>query len=182
MTLVEVDHPRDIQGLLPKTAESPEPAFLYDQHAAKALASEFLLKRPQEIALKQGYLDAEDSYFKGRMDVRAMILTMIGQVHILALNVGSVDHNDPPMTMIQPVSSAQIDLLLTSYQEARQYLIDHNFHSKPITKISPEEGYAKGKIMELGKSLVNLGQREALQRIDHSPKIDPQSSGNGELQ
>jgi len=183
MALLELEKTRgDVQSL-PKV-ESTEPTVLYDRFAAKTLASEFLINRSHELRLKGeiSTLHAEDAYVRGKMDARAMVLTMIGQVHVLALDPNRVEVNEPPMMDIRPLNFSQIDLLLKSYQEARKYLIDHNFSGKPIRKISPQEARARGQMIELGKCLVNLGQNKALEAIDGDSKSHTPGNGGGELQ
>lgn len=141
--------------------ESPPPKFLYDRLAAIQLASEFLINRPFEKLLSEDVstLTAEDAYMKGKMDARAMILLMIGQVHILTLDPRTVDIYQPPMIEIKPLDSSQINILMQSYINARQYLLDNNFFNKPIRTISPNEAYAKGQMVQFKKSLLNLGKR-----------------------
>src|SRR5688572_18139487 len=116
MAVVELGQPRgDVQSLLPKV-ETTEPTIVYNPSAAKTLASEFLINRPGERLRREiSDLHPEDAYIRGKMDARAMVLTMIGQVHILAIDPNQVNIYEPPMMDVRPLNSSQVNDILKSY-------------------------------------------------------------------
>lgn len=161
--------------------EVSEPTYLFPLVAARFLATDFLINRPREQWLKVETI-SEDAYVKGRMDVRATVLTMIGQVHVLALDPNKIDINKPPLIDIKPISQSQIDMLLNTYRESYLYLAEQKFDSKPIKKISPAEAYAKGRVMELGKALTNLGQKLDIAAMSERSHVSPGVANFAEVQ
>lgn len=172
MSIVEFDKPKH-PVLVPDTkGKDVEPGIKYPTLAAEILVTEYLAeKRPYLVELAErenASFNIEDGYLIGKMQARKKILSVLW-----------TDLNNP-LSELKPVSQNEIEELLKLYSLARKA----SGLTKSVRTITPKEARARGQMKEFAKSLLNLGQRDALNLIDEkiADKTFSQRLEYGELQ
>ncbi len=156
MAIAEIGIQTDYQVARSVTPERAEPGLLYNSLGAKRLATEYLSGKRYEV-IRDNETNPEFAYVKGKMDVRARVLTMIGQIHILTLNERLIDVDNPPMQDIRPVPKEELEELVNYFKSEQLFLRESGFFGRGIIRISVQEAEALGHINELKVCLAGFG-------------------------
>lgn len=157
MSIVETRTHIDKDPSIALRTETVQAAIAYDPLAAKRLASEYLVEKKYEPH-GDVFGSIQSAYKFGRMEIRKKVLEMIGQDHILHLTPDVIDLNNPPLLELKALSQEEVDKLREEYNATIKFLADSCFDAKSITKVSPQETYAKGRATQLAQCLRDLGQ------------------------
>lgn len=164
-------------GVLPRVVErTPSPAkpklefapIEYPRMAAKELARRFMKDRLWTKGLKPGEINSTDAQILGIIEVQGQFFSMLGQDHLL----NGVLDRDPIIVQLKPITKQNIESLGGSYRAARRFYVDRDIElkewqaDKSRGQVTPDEARILGRMYELARILVELGQQDLVELID----------------
>lgn len=139
------------------------------------------------------YSDSERASLQGTMEIQKMTLEMLGQHHIARMNSKIVQKaeriEDGDLTAeIRTLSERDVRRLEKIYREGKSFAVEHKLEDRERTEIKADEMKVFSRMLEAGRILDTLGQRDLVIAINNSfippfERVDwaaNRSTGDGE--
>ena len=181
-------------GVLPRVVErtlspaKPKLEFVpieYPREEIEKLALLHFKNRPFVEGVDRNRMDASQAMILGIIEIQALVLTMLGQEHLLDGKLPTYEDVVKPRL----IGEKQIKLLSEQYRIAKKKEMFMGSVGKS-NEITPERARIRANMDELAKVLIEFGQENLVSSIDKeiNPRFDRtnwdkiRSTGSGELQ
>lgn len=158
---------RAVQRETEEPAVQPDVAkvgLLYPPQKARELALSFINNRDMTNRdVREGQITPEVALRLGVIEVQGQVLLLLGQDHIVSSRIRHA--GIPLLRELKPITKADIDSLVESYDVASRYYFDHDLYLNRPWKTTAD-ARINGRKVTLEIQLGILGKRDIAESID----------------